>query len=659
MELLTARRLLAAYAMLDGHDRLRAPHNNPTAREETHDAEAGATGEPDEAAASERVLRAVAGLLFRLTALTAAHGPDAARGLLDALAASSGTTHADGAVQTVLSFLETGRRPGEVTHRGDILRALRRRAHVSQSLPRRPYSSPFDAARDRGRPARADSPPGPGPLPPSPQARPFGPGPLPQSLEALAASLVTIRSHLPRDLPYLPGPHLTGPSVDQQVDRRTVLISPPDRGYALLLAGERPRFGHRIAALLQDLRPYLTPSDAAWALWAHVHQEQPGETLDFLLVTHDGAPRRTRWAYRPWRHRGDDPVRLCRDRLPSVSPVPAQGEILVAGTGDPVTVRAAAPGIVEIVAERAAEAPVRALVYRAPSAQPPGLNRLAQRAAGLVGACRGRAVASVASGQVRLDRALGPDQETATAIGGAVLRRLLDEAPPVPLMAVQMDDEGPLVRLLPRDYRAYLQLRLPRTPFALIPRSSPLVRSIAAVLYDRLLTLDLGHRMQRHGGGLFIDLDDGSFRELVADVRSARSTGGLLLETALLTYRTDPARFDAYFQDRFGLPGDPHRTITDILDEARGHRETARRLAALDRTFAPVTGLESADPGVRSLVQDVLCEADPGVIHINVLDDYYAAQQQRVRALTLLLRLPFRLLSLHYSTVTGDVFLQE
>ncbi|MEU5538798.1 hypothetical protein [Streptomyces sp. NPDC020362] len=441
------------------------------------------------------------------------------------------------------------------------------------------------------------------------------------------------------------------------MDRRTILISPPDRGYAVVLAGERLRFARRIAALLHDLRPYLTPSDAAWALWAHIHQEQPGETLDFLLVTHDGAPQRMRWAYRPRPHPGGDPVRLCRDRLPSVDPVPAHGEILVSGAGDPVTVRAAAPGIVEVVAERAAETPLRALVYSAQAAQPPDTRRLAQRAAGLVAARRGRAVASVASGQVRLDRALGPDQETATAIGGAVLRRLLTGAPPVPLMAAQMDDDGPLVRLLPRDYRAFLQLRLPRSPLILIPRSSPLVRSIAAVLYDRLLALDLGHRVQRHGGGLFMDLGDGCFRELVGNVRSARNTGGLLLEAALLTYRTDPARFDAYFQDRFGQPGDPHRAITDILDEGRDHRETERRLAALERTFAPVTALESADPGVLALVQDVLAKADPGVIHINVLDDYYAAQQQRVRALTLLLRLPFRLLSLHYSTVTGHVFL--
>ena len=60
----------------------------------------------------------------------------------------------------------------------------------------------------------------------------------------------------------------------------------------------------------------------------------------------------------------------------------------------------------------------------------------------------------------------------------------------------------------------------------------------------------------------------------------------------------------------------------------------------------------------RYLVTDVLGKAGSGAIHIDVLDDYYADQQQRVRALILLLRLPFRLLSLHYSTARAEVFLR-
>ncbi|WP_333760847.1 hypothetical protein [Streptomyces sp. IBSBF 2390] len=641
MDLVTARRLLTAYAMLDGPDGLSVPDL------------LDAPDRPDHLCAPrDRALRAVTGLLFRLTALTAAHGPGAPAKLLDALALSSHAAHDLDAVGTVGAFLETGRRPGEAAHTGEVLRALRRAAYGSPGTPGHGGDDPRRAPGCPSPPLTADPRPGRTSLPPS--------------LKTLASALSTIRSHrtrLIRDLP-LPGPVITGPSLGQRVDLGTVLISPADHAYALVVAGARLPYGRSIPALLDGLRRYLTPSDAAWALWAHVHQLQPAAALDFLLVTHDGAPRRTRWAYRPGPgpQPGRDPVQLCRDRLPSVAPVPAHGEVLVAGAGEPVTVRAPAPGIVEVAAERATGAPVRALVYAART-PPTGSNRSARRAAALVAARitdahRECAVLSVVPGRVRLDRGLGPEQETATAVGGAVLRRLLEEGAQAPLLTARMDDDGPIVRLTPRNYRAYLRLRLPASPLVLVPTASPLVRSIAAVLYARLLALGLGHRVQRYRGGLYIDLGDGRYWELIGDTGEATSTGGLLLEAALLTYRTDPARFDAYFQDHLGLSDDPHRAMTGILDAALDYEARRRRLATLEGKFAPFTGLASADPGVLALVTDVLGRAGSGAIHVDVLDDYYADQQQRVRALILLLRLPFRLLSLHYSTARAEVFLR-
>ncbi|WP_435613745.1 hypothetical protein, partial [Streptomyces sp. 1222.5] len=275
MDLVTARRLLTAYAMLDGPDGLSVPDL------------LDAPGRPDHLCAPrDRVLRAVTGLLFRLTALTAAHGPGAPAKLLDALALSSDAHDLD-AVGTVEAFLETGGRPGEAAHTGEVLRALRRAAYGSPGTPGRGGDDPRRAPGCPSPPLTADPQPGRTSLPPS--------------LKTLASALSTIRSHrtrLIRDLP-LPGPVITGPSLGQRVDLGTVLISPADHAYALVVAGARLPYGRSIPALLDGLRRYLTPSDAAWALWAHVHQLQPAAALDFLLVTHDGAPRRTRWAYRP------------------------------------------------------------------------------------------------------------------------------------------------------------------------------------------------------------------------------------------------------------------------------------------------------------------------------------------------------------------------
>jgi hypothetical protein len=560
-------------------------------------------------------------VLFRLAALTALHGPDAPRELLTALAAEPGA-----AVGTVRSFLATGGQAGHGA--GGLLREL---------LAHRPAAPPYDIAH---------------------------PPRLPPALESLRDLIVLTRARLPGGRPAAPGPVVgAGRPIEQPAGGSTILVSPPDRGYALVLARGRPRHVREIAALLHRLRPRLTPSEAAWALWAYIHHQRPPQPVDFLLVTHDlvthddshdDTALSLRWRYRPWAGR-PDPLRLCRDRLPAVEPIHPGGEILLGGDDNLITVRAAAPTVTEVTVEHRAGRPVSALVCAAPSRhRPPALRRPAAQALTLLGGYRGPAVTSIACGQVRLDRALGPEQETGVAIGAAVLGRLLAEQPTAPRITAPMDDDCALVRLSPRDYRAYLRLRLPRSPRSplhVVPRSSPLLYAIAAVLYGRLLALGLGERVQRHGGSLFIDLGNGALPELATETGGAARGGGLLLEAALLTYRTAPARFDACFRDRFGPSTDLHRAIADALDESGGHPAgtgPARRFAAL-------TDLASADHRVRTLVDEVLADAAAGAVHLDVLDTYYTAQRQRVRELATLLRLPFRLLTLHFSTATGEV----
>ncbi|WP_189265324.1 hypothetical protein [Streptomyces fuscichromogenes] len=555
-------------------------------------------------------------VLFRLAALTALHGPDAPRELLTALAAEPAA-----AVGTARSFLATGRPAAQGT--GGLVREL---------LAHRPAAPPYDIVH---------------------------PPRLPPALESLRDLIVLARARLPGGGPAGPGPVVgAGRPVEQPVGGSTILVSPPDRGYALVLA--RDRYGHapELAALLHRLRPRLTPSEAAWALWAYIHHQRPPHPVDFLLVTHDDTALSLRWRYRPWPGRAD-PLGLCRDRLPAVAPIHPGGEILLGGDDNLVTVRAAAATITEVTVEHRTGRPVSALVCATPSRHhPPAPRRAAARALTLLGGYRGPDVTSVACGQVRLDRALGPEQETGVAIGAAVLRRLLTAQRTAPLLTAPMDDDSAPVRLPPRDYRAYLRLRLPRSPrspLRVVPRSSPLLYAIAAVLYRRLLALGLGERVQRHGGSLFIDLGNGALPELVADTAAAARGGGLLLEAALLTYRTAPARFDAYLQDRFGLPVDLHRTIADALDESGGHLTGTGPAVGPAGSFAALTDLASPDPGVRTLVGQVLADAADGAVHLDVLDAYYTAQRQRVRELTTLLRLPFRLLTLHFSTATGEV----
>lgn len=619
MERVTARQLLAAFSAFGGPSAVAVPP------------------EADGASTAETTRYALGELLFRISALAALHGPTAPRELLKSLALVESPAGA-GAVDIVLSFLEAGRAPDGTGRNGGLL-------------------SDLLGSGTGGLPATGDGPDGfPGELV-DPRAAPS----LPPPLRALCELFTLVRSRLPRRPPASSRPLVAASSlIEQQVDDTTVLISPPDLGFALVIVCERLDLRRTVAAGLRGLLDRLTPSEAAWVLWAYVHQERQSEAVDFLLVTHDGALERLNWSYRGSSDPGDS-IRLCLERLPSVERIAEGTEILLAGDGNPVIVRATAASVGEITVERMIGHPVRGLVCSGHSTQSPKPWQLPARAAAILDGYRranpGTVFQSLACGLVHLNRVLGPEQEAGAAIGAELTRRLVADQLPVPLVAAEMYDDHALVRLAPRVYRAYLKLRLAGPAVAVIPRSSPVLRAIAAVLYHRLLTRGLGERVQRQGDSLYVDLGDGLYRELATDFRTPRGAGGLLLDTALLVYRTAPDRFDAGFLERFGPPGDVHRAITDLLDQGYGHLETARRMAELHRAFAPVTDLESTDGDVLSLVEGVLSEVHSGVVHVNVLNDYYVAHQDRVRALVSMLGLPLRLVSLHFSTANGQVSL--
>lgn len=554
-------------------------------------------------------------LLFRIAALTALHGPAAPGELLKALT-SAGETSAAQTAELVLAFLETGR-----------------------GIGRR------------------------GVLPGSPLPAGGGAVAGPASLRAWCELFAGVRRALrPQD--PAPGAErdAAAPSslVERAADEATVLVSPPDLSYALVLVCVRRDLSRTIAAALHALLPRLSPAEAAWALWAWIHQEQPAEALEFLLITHDGGRQRLRWSYRrrPEGYRDPDAVQWCLESLPVVDPIVDDEELLLAYDGNPVVIRATTGDTNEITLERMTGGSAHALVCAAVPEPSPRRHRLVERTTALLdeylgGRPRG-GLRSVALGQLHLGRSLGIAEEDGVAVCGAVLSRLATDHEPVTVMVGELHDDHALVRLTPRDHRAFLLRRLPGRPVVVIPRSSPLLRAIAVALYHRMLGLGLGHRVQRRGSRLFADLGDGGYRQLLA----AEGGGGLLLELAALTYRSAPELFDAWSADRFALPGPVHGVITELLDERLGYPATERGLADLDRRFAAVTDLRHPDPAVGRLVDDALSAVPSGTAHVNVLGDFYAAQQRLVRVLAAELQLPFRLLSVHFSTTTGKVALR-
>jgi hypothetical protein len=259
------------------------------------------------------------------------------------------------------------------------------------------------------------------------------------------------------------------------------------------------------------------------------------------------------------------------------------------------------------------------------------------------------------AGHIHLDRDPDIDQDTGTAIGAGLLPLLAARQATPPLLTPMMDDDHVLVRLAPAAYRAFLDRSFGAAPMHLICESSPIIRAIVVALFQRMTSSALARSCQRRGGNLFLPLSDGSTCELFEDIDGSPVTGCVFFETALLTYRCDPGRFDQYFTGRYHLDDSVHDHALAILSASRPHDDKAAELARYYAAFSDVTDPHRADPDVAALVDDVLERAAPVTAHLNVLEDYYEVQQRRVRELLRLLGLPLRLVTIHFNAVTGRV----
>jgi hypothetical protein len=76
-------------------------------------------------------------------------------------------------------------------------------------------------------------------------------------------------------------------------------------------------------------------------------------------------------------------------------------------------------------------------------------------------------------------------------------------------------------------------------------------------------------------------------------------------------------------------------------------------LGTFYENFGAVTDIRRPDSGISVLVESILGGARQRWGHLNVLEDNYEVQQEKVRALISLLGLPFTLVSVHFNVATG------
>lgn len=587
--------------------------------------------------ASHQVDAAFRLLLARLSSLLFMHGSLVPDEFLKALTAAGRNSDAVG---VAASFLESG--IGSGIRHGDVSELQQEVVHFSRIVDIGSVGLADACANQAARRLRNS-------------------GRIPESLKVLSELMIVMRSRLMQRGTVLPTPRLRAhAATSRKLDATTTLWLPDEKDYALVVASPRHRTRKQAAYLFTALLNYLTPVESVIALWAHAVSDRVRAWLDVTLIARDVDMPGVMVS---WSHPGGDltgvdqePIEWCRTYLPVASAVDAfQASAAMNNSGVVATGRTVHDTVSLSVTcpEEEEFKTVLSATYTGAAVSP---EDIMPRARLLIEKYDGPEIASIECGHIHLDRDLDLDQDLGVALGAQALATLAARQSQPPALTPMMDDDHVLVKLCPADYRRFLDERFDQVSMHLVVESSPIIRSVVCALWARLRKLGLAERCRERGQNLFLALENGNFCELFEDVNGENATGCVFFEAALLVYRCAPARFDDYFRERFDVSG-VHEYACAILDRAGGHDEKVARLQEFYSRFGDVTDPNRPDSSVVDLVDDVIANAHQGVAHLNVLEDYYEVQQDKVRRLVNMLELPMRLVTMHFNAQTGRVVL--
>ncbi len=280
---------------------------------------------------------------------------------------------------------------------------------------------------------------------------------LPDSLKVLSELIVVVRSRLAQRGRILAAPRLRpDPAEESDTGTDVTTATPPaNPDYWIAVRCGRRRLRRQFRYELSMLLAYLTPTEAALALWAHCHEQQLPLPVELSVVAADARDgiTVTRWTYEPGTCPADsDVVAHVAGQLPAITRIAPHETLPIKVGAEDYQIRAGDPTSASII-DTASGATAATLTGPALS----GGTRpaeLAQRAADLIVAYDGPDVVSLECGHIHLDRDLDVDQEAGAAIGAAVLQTLTQRQARPPVLTPMMDDDHVLIRLTPRDYTA-------------------------------------------------------------------------------------------------------------------------------------------------------------------------------------------------------------
>ena len=599
---------------------------------------------------AEEVNAAGRDLLTRLCALTFLHGPDVpARFLADLTVPGSRTP-----VDITAAWLETGTAPGAGCQPSELQQEL---VHFSRIVDVGALGLDDGAANHAVRRLR-------------------GSLAIPNSLKVLSELLIVARSRMLQRGAALPVPRLRThrPAEADLGPEATVWVS-EEHDFVLLLGSPRRRARRDLGFLFTALLSYLTPTEAAIALWshtahtAHTARTAPGSPVELHLITlsPDATHEHVTWTQSDRSDRSGQPTGIdtsplawCASILPQIRTWNGDTSArILTSHGNKINVEPSTPRSTCDITTTTGNA-FSTVLEPLPVADSDHIPHMLEAAHTLLAAYDGPPVRSIECGHIHLDRQIDIDQEVGALIGAQALIALR-ERHHAPVLTPMMDDDHVFAKLRPHQYQSFLQTHFPDERMHLIAESSPIIRSIVCYLWERLHSLELQARCRQRGDNILFQLEEGTYIELFEGVSADHATGCIFFELGLLIYRMAPAAFDEYFRTRYNLPDGVHEQAAAILDGPEDHDARVIRLQSFYQQFQDVTRPDHTDAGVRGAVEDVLLsigeQTHPKIAHLNVLEDYYESQQVKVRRFIQLMQLPIDLVTIHFNAQTGRVVL--
>ncbi|WP_405657886.1 hypothetical protein [Streptomyces sp. NBC_00079] len=267
---------------------------------------------------------------------------------------------------------------------------------------------------------------------------------------------------------------------------------------------------------------------------------------------------------------------------------------------------------------------------------------------------------SLECGHVHADREVGAAQIRGLELGARLVDILRQEADRLGVSATvdvtpMVDDDHVLNRFRFADYQDLFRSRGLAVD-DLILESSPLPRAVAHDVLRRAVSRDgQGYRLRRIGSNLY--LESGDLRvEMVEDLEGEMRNGCVMFEIGLIAYRAARRRIMAAFTELTGHDAEVlHEDMAHAYD---GQSDPAQRAAV--RTEFEYLYADSWDEVIATpertpfldAFEETLAEREQAgrrTVVLNVIEDYYRPQQEKVSKVARILGIQLPMHALFFS----------